>query len=80
MLKQLIFQIVCMDEKDSLFEKIFLPVNDAVRIIGGENALNSFSDKQKATQMYCKIIEKILFVSLDFSTYLCAQINDLKIK
>lgn len=60
MLKQLIFQIVCMDEKDSLFEKIFLPVNDAVRIIGGENALNSFSDNQKATQMYCKIIEKTM--------------------
>ncbi|MBD8925703.1 MAG: hypothetical protein EGR89_06915 [[Eubacterium] rectale] len=60
MLKQLIFQIVCMDEKDSLFGKIFLPVNDAVRIIGGEHALNSFSDKQKATQMYCKIIEKIM--------------------
>lgn len=59
MLKQVIYHIICLDERDSMFEEIFLSADYAVKIIGNGN-INNRTDKQKATQVYCKTIEKIL--------------------
>lgn len=59
MLKQITYHIICLDERDSMFEDIFLPADVAVKMIGNGN-VNNRADKQKATQVYCKTIDKIL--------------------
>ncbi len=58
-LSQETFTIICAEEDDKLFEKIFLSVEDALTLMRS-NSCDKVSDREKVIQLYCRVIKKIL--------------------